>query len=212
MLARVRISVPDRPGSLGLVASAIGLSGADIATVDVLESSTGRALDDVFVDVRDAAHLDSVRDHLLGVAGVQVIGVQLPAPPAGGHADLELLGHVLASPARALQTLVDGAPGALGADWGAVIEFGPDDAPTGVRGISPKCPGEDHVRVNAPLRLSAPRLAPPGGGEAYGGTALVPLGDARLALLLVRESGPPFHRTELWRLEKVGQIAGAAVR
>ena len=211
MLARVRISVPDRPGSLGLVASAIGLAGADIATVDVLESSSGRALDDVFVDVRDAAHLDSVRDHLLGVAGVQVIGVQLPAPAAGGHADLELLGHVLASPARALQTLVDGAPGALGADWGAVIEFGPDDAPTGVRGISSKCPGEDHVRVSAPLRLFTPRVAAPD-GEPYVGTALVPLGDARLALLLVRESGPPFHRTELWRLEKVGQIAGSALR
>jgi hypothetical protein len=211
VLARVRISVPDRPGSLGLVASAIGLSGADIATVDVLESDSGRALDDVFVAVRDAAHLQGVRDHLLGVAGVQVVGVQLPAPPAGGPADLELLGQVLALPGRALQTLVDGAPGALGADWGAVIEFGADDAPTGVRGISPKCPGEEHVRVNAPLRLSTPRVAPPG-GEPYGGTALVPLGNARLALLLVRESGPPFHRTELWRLEKVGQIAGSALR
>jgi hypothetical protein len=177
----------------------------------VLESSAGRALDDLFVDVRDAGHLASVSDHLLGVAGVQVIGVQLPAPPAGGHADLELLGQVLASPGRGLQTLVDGAPGALGADWGAVLEFGPDDAPTGVRGISPKCPGEDHVRVSAPLRLSAPRLSPPG-GDPYAGTALVPLGDSRLALLLVRESGPPFHRTELWRLEKVGQIAGAALR
>ncbi len=60
MLSRIRISVPDAPGSLGRVTTAIGAAGGDIAKVDVLESAAGRALDDVFVNVRDDGHLRGV--------------------------------------------------------------------------------------------------------------------------------------------------------
>ena len=42
--------------------------------------------------------------------------------------------------------------------------------------------------------------------------ALVPLTGTRLGLVVVRESGPPFHPAELWRLEQVGAVAGNVVR
>jgi hypothetical protein len=57
------------------------------------------------------------------------------------------------------------------------------------------------VHVDVPLRLSVI-------GEPYAGTALVPLTGTRLGLVVVRESGPPYHQAELWRLEQVGAIAG----
>src|SRR5664279_589072 len=76
VLARLRISVPDRPGSLGRVTSAIGAAGGDIAKVDVLESESGRALDDVFVQVRDLAHLDRLSRTLQSLTGVTIHGVQ----------------------------------------------------------------------------------------------------------------------------------------
>jgi hypothetical protein len=214
VLARLRISVPDLPGSLGKVASAIGLAAADIVKVDVLESEAGRALDDVFVEVRDGSHVDRVRDHLLGVSGVRVAGMQLGVPPAGGHTDLELVAQVIQAPERGVRTLVDGAPGALGADWAAVLGFDELGAPGQVAAISPGAPGVDHVVVVAPRRLAALRMTPPGAQEPYGGTALVPLGDASvpLGLILVRETGPDFHRTELWRLEQLGKVLGAALR
>src|SRR3954471_16726522 len=120
-LARIRLRMPDRPGSLGRVASAIGAVSGDIAGVDVLASEAGHALDDVVVQVRDAAHLDVVLTALAGVPGVGVEGVHHPAPPAPGHADLQLVAQVLAQPGRSLQTLVDGAPGALGVDWAAIV-------------------------------------------------------------------------------------------
>lgn len=205
MLARIRVSVPDRPGSLGTVTTALGRTGADIAQVEVLEAEAGRALDDVLVHVRDADHLDSVSMVLAGVPGVTVVGLQHPAPPTTGHTELELVAQVLARPDRGLQTLVDGAPGAVGADWGAAITYGPEGTATGVAAISASCPGEDAVPLTSPLRLAVVRW--PGHAAA----ALVPLERAGLALAVVRETGPTFHRSELWRLEQVGRIAGSVL-
>lgn len=211
MLARLRISVPDRPGSLGRVTSAIGSAGGDIAKVDVLESEAGRALDDVFVTVRDATHLDRITRTVGALAGVVVAGVQRPAPPATGHTDLELVQQVLSQPGRSLQTLVDGAPGALGADWAALLEFGPDDAQSAVIACSMRAPGPDAISVTTPLRLGAVRVFDPATDAPYSGAALIPLSGTHLGLLLVRESGVDFHRTELWRFGPLGAIVGPVV-
>ncbi|MDQ2674815.1 MAG: ACT domain-containing protein [Chloroflexota bacterium] len=211
MLARVRISVPDRPGSLGVVTSAIGAAGANILEIDVLESEAGRALDDVFVTVRNSTHLLAVRDRLESLLGVTVVGIQHPAPPVGGHADLALLDQVLTHPDRGLQTLVDGAPHAFGADWGALVQYGAHGMLESVLTTSPLCPGADSVVVLAPLRVASIRMTPPGGDAPYGGTALVPIGSGPLALVVVRADGPEFHRSELWRLGQVGQIIGTVL-
>lgn len=212
MLARIRIAVPDRPGTLGAVTSAIGAAGGDIVKIDVLESGSGRALDDVFVTVRDPAHLATVSGRLEGVVGVSVVGIQHPAPPVTGHADLELIDQVLSRPERGLQTLVDGAPHAFGADWGALVEYGPDGATVvEVLTTSPQCPGPEHVLVTAPLRLTPLRITPPNTTATYGGAALVPIGSALLGLVIVRADGPEFHRSELWRLGQIGQIIGTVL-
>jgi hypothetical protein len=211
VLARLRISVPDRPGSLGRVTSAIGSAGGDIAKVDVLESEAGRALDDVFVTVRDAAHLDRLTRTVEALAGVVIVGVQHPAPPATGHTDLELVQQVLSQPGRSLRTLVDGAPAALGADWAALLEFGPDGAQTSVLAQSLRAPEPAAITVVAPLRLGAVRVCDPTTGEPCSGAALVPLSGTHLGLLLVRESGVDFHRTEMWRFGPLGAIVGPVV-
>jgi hypothetical protein len=211
VLARIRISVPDSPGSLGRVTTAIGAAGGDIAGVDVLESHAGRALDDVFVQVRDLGQLRTVNAALDGISGIAVIGVQQPVPPVTRHTDLELCQQVLAQPDRGVRTLVDGAPGALGADWAAVLLFDSVGAQEGVLAVSAKAPAADSVRIAAPLRLGAVRLAEPASVQPYSGTALVPLGAGPLGLLLVREEGVDFHRSELWRLAQVGSVVGAVL-
>jgi hypothetical protein len=205
MLARIRVSVPDRPGSLGRFAAALGAAGADIAQVEVLEAEAGRALDDVHVHVRDVAHLDELGTTLSAVPGVTVVGVQHPAPPTSGHTELELVAQVLGRPGRGLQTLVDGAPGAIGATWAAAVAYGAEGAPSGVVATGHTCPGPDAVPLNLPLRLAA--LAWPG----IAGAAVAPLAGAATALVVVRETGPAFHRSELWRLEQVGRIVGTVL-
>jgi hypothetical protein len=211
VLARLRISVPDRPGSLGRVTSAIGSAGGDIAQVHVLESEAGRALDDVFVQVRDVAQLDRLSRTVGALAGVTIQGVQAPAPPVTGHTELELVHQVLSRPGRALQTLLDGAPAALGADWAAMVEYESDGGPASVVATSVRGPAPTDVALAAPLRLAAVRLSRPDTGVPYSGAALIPLTGTHLGLLLVRETGVDFHRSELWRFGPLGAIVGPAV-
>ena len=210
MLARLRISVPDRPGSLGALTTAVGRAGADVVQIEVLEAEAGRALDDLVVAVRDAGHLQTLRAGLDGLTGVRVMGVLQPSPPVTGHADLELVAQLLGQPARALTTLVDGAPGAFGADWAAAVEY--DDAGGHVVAVletSAQCPGKEHVALTAPLRPAVVRLGAPAAPDSSG--VLVPLSRTPVGLLLVRRGELPWHANEVWRAEQLGRVAGQVV-
>ena len=206
MLARIRLRVPDRPGALGRVASAIGAASGDIAGVDVLASEAGHALDDVVVQVRDAGHLDDVLTALAGVPGAGVLGVHHPEPPLPGHADLQLVAQVLARPGRSLQTLVDGAPAALGVDWAAIVHAEPGRDALDVVATGAGAPAPLPGTLAGPFRLRTFRLELPDGPPHP--TALVPLDGCPLGLLLGRAGGLEFHSRELWRLGQLGAVVG----
>ena len=92
MLLRVRVTLPDRPGALGQVARTLGVAGADIVQVVVLERLGGRAVDDFTVVWPGAARVERLLAGLAAIPGVQVDGVwkAIGAPVSGGH-DAELL-------------------------------------------------------------------------------------------------------------------------
>jgi len=73
-LFKLYISLPDRPGSLGLLASAIGAAGADIRGLIVLKSEDGRGFDEVTVAVPGTDPSDLV-EVLGSIGGVEVISV-----------------------------------------------------------------------------------------------------------------------------------------
>lgn len=73
-LFRLHVSLPDRPGSLGLLASAIGAAGADIRGLVVLKSEGGRGFDEVTVAVPGTDPSDLV-EVLGSIGGVEVISV-----------------------------------------------------------------------------------------------------------------------------------------
>ena len=73
-LFKLSISLPDKPGSLGLLASAIGAAGGDIRELTVLKYENGRGFDDVTVAVPGADPTDLLQ--VLGsIGGVEVISV-----------------------------------------------------------------------------------------------------------------------------------------
>ena len=73
-LFRLQISLPDRPGALGLLASAIGAAGCDIRGLEVIKSEDGRGFDDVTVAVPGSDPTDLLE--ILGsIGGVEVISV-----------------------------------------------------------------------------------------------------------------------------------------
>lgn len=216
MLVRIRVAVTDRPGSLGAVATALGKAEAeaDIVAIEVLSGDDGRtpqgrAVDDFLVQVRDSHHLVLVHAAVGRVLGATVVGMQQPAPAVSGHAELALVHQVVAAPTRGLQTLVDGLPGVLGADWAAVIHNNGDAVTPLPVATSVRYPGHDHVRLSATARLRSLGLARIGGREPYGAGAVAPLGSSGLAVLVAREHGLAFHPSELARL---GELAAVTAR
>lgn len=73
-LFKIQIALPDRPGSLGAVASAIGFAGGDIRSLVVLRSEEGRGIDDITVAVPGSDPTDLL-EVLNAIGGVEVLTV-----------------------------------------------------------------------------------------------------------------------------------------
>jgi hypothetical protein len=167
MLLRVRVTLPDRPGALGQVARTLGVAGADIVQVVVLERLGGRAVDDFTVVWPGASRVERLLAGLAAIPGVQVDGVwrAIGAPVSGGH-DAELLAQVAANPADGLATLVDAIPGLLAADWAAAAVVPPDWAARsgyGPRALPPD--GASGAGPDPRHSTGHPGATPPAGGE-----------------------------------------------
>ena len=77
-LFRLQISLPDRPGALGALASAIGFAGGDIRGLVVMKSEDGRGFDDITVAIpgNDATDLLNILRDIGGVEVLSVISVE----------------------------------------------------------------------------------------------------------------------------------------
>ncbi|HEY0002706.1 MAG TPA: amino acid-binding protein [Actinoplanes sp.] len=225
MLLRVRVTLPDRPGALGQVARTLGVAGADIVQVVVLERLGGRAVDDFTVVWPGASRVDRLLAGLAAIPGVQVDGVwkAIGAPVSGGH-DAELLAQVAANPADGLATLVDAVPGLLAADWAAAAAVPADwAARTGAPRPLPAEPGFSMVEPSvayaswrAPSPLQLPEITPlrarPLNGPDSTRYAVAPFGRAGLVLVVARSDdddlpAAAFHITEV---DRVAQLVRAA--
>lgn len=199
-LLRIRIRLPDRPGSLGTVARTLGVAGADIVQVVVLERSGGRAVDDVTVSWPDGVSLDVLCDALCSVRGVVVDGVWRTSEAPGVFSDVGVVGQMAANPSNGVVALVEAVPDIFGADWAAMLT-----ADGGVLHKSWKAP--DSLRPPA-LSLSSGRAFTGEGGVRY---ACVPVGGGARTLLLARMAAPSFHQTEVERLIQLAMAAEAVL-
>ncbi|GIF05952.1 ACT domain-containing protein [Actinoplanes siamensis] len=217
MLLRVRVTLPDRPGALGQVARTLGVAGADIVQVVVLERLGGRAVDDFTVVWPGAARVERLLAGLAAIPGVQVDGVwkAIGAPVSGGH-DAELLAQVAANPSDGLATLVDAMPGLLAADWAAAAVVPADWAARNGSRATGNEPRVAYASWRAPSPLYLPEVTPlrarafaEPGGARY---AVAPFGRGGLVLLIARADdndlpAAAFHVTEV---DRVAQLVRAA--
>ena len=74
-LFTMQVSLPDRPGSLGMLASAIGSAGADIRGLQVLKSEGGTGDDEITVAVPGTDPSDLV-EILNSIGGVEVLSIE----------------------------------------------------------------------------------------------------------------------------------------
>lgn len=122
----LRIWLPDRPGALGLVASALGDVGVEIVGIDILERGGGRAIDELAVQLPGDG-LGAAIDALQRVEGVDVEEVR--RVDGVGHdprADaLELAAMLVGADDRRalLDAVVTHGRRLLGGDWASVLRL-----------------------------------------------------------------------------------------
>ena len=213
----LRVVMPDRPGALGAVATALGEARADIQSLVVVERGAGGAVDDLVVDLPPGVMPDAVVSAATAAGAV----VESVRPYPGGrevHDDLTLVDELVGAGPLAPQRLAERAPGLLRAGWAAVLTAGADGR-ADVHHASAGAPDDlDEVTVPWLPLASARRLGAATDADASGwvperwqvlGTELVaaPVGDPRLALLLARPGGPAFRQREVVRLAHLAGLA-----
>lgn len=117
----LRLVLPDRPGALGAVATALGSVGADILSVDVIERAPGSAVDDFVVELPSDKLPDSLVSAAASVSGVQVESIRPYAGQIDPHRELELLDALGRDPESSLPVLADGVARVFRAGWALVL-------------------------------------------------------------------------------------------
>lgn len=209
----LRVTIDDRPGSLGQLAVSLGSVAADIISLEVIERGDGWAVDDIVVDLP----LGALPDTLITAAAKAGAHVDSVRPYAGvldTHRELELVDHVATAHGDRLQILVDDAPHVLRTSWATVVTATDSGAAVTVCGSpgAPETPLESASWLPLP---AATTVDPHDGGvpQAWrdSDTRLVaaPLDGANRALLLGRVGGPDFRPAEVARLGYLIGIIGS---
>jgi hypothetical protein len=200
----VRVWLPDRPGALGAVASRIGAVRGDVVGIDILERGGGRAIDELVVELPDAAVLGLLVSEIDQVDGVDVEDVR-PALDDLHDPRLDALETAAtivaaASPARLLDVLVVRARLDFEAEWSAIVDvdgrllLSSDGAPPPPAWLIAFVGGS-----RSSAAVSAGECGPD--DVAWAGLA-----GGRLALVLGRR-GRPFRARERRQLAAVARIA-----
>jgi ACT domain len=207
----LRVVLPDRPGALGAVASALGAVGADILSLDVIERSPGLAVDDIVLELPPDRLADSLLTAAASVEGVRVESIRPYAGLIDPHRELELLDALAAGPTDWATVLADGVTRIFRAGWGLVLHE-PVDGRCVVGGASIAAPDLDHIQAPwwppTPAReLDAnDAWAPPDWAAVGTELAVAPLGSSAL---LVGRPALRWLPAELMRLNHLAGIAAS---
>jgi hypothetical protein len=208
----LRLVVPDRPGTLGAVATALGTAGADIVSLDVLERGDGFAVDDVVVDLPPGRLPDSLISAAQTVDGVRVESLRPFSGALDTHRELDLLDELARAPeGTAGKLLAAELPRVFSCSWAVVLDCA--GATWDVVAASEAAPSFEGVHlpwmpVTTPVLLpSEDEWVPERWREMAIEMMAAPYGDQACAVVLGRSGGPAFRRSEVLRLAHLAGIA-----
>jgi hypothetical protein len=203
----LRVELPDVPGSLGRVATAIGEAGGDIEAIEIVDKTPrGTAVDDVLLETAPGVMPDSVVSACSQLDDVRVLWISRYGAGSNLFLDLEAVEALTANPATALDQLIDLMPITFRADWalrvqrtdgGVKIMHGTSAAPDLADGADwfPLC--------------KAARLEVPADWERWTSTLVAgaPLGHKDEIVVFGRRGGPEVLDSELARLAHLAALA-----
>ncbi len=217
----LRLVLPDRPGILGAVATALGDAGIDIVTLDVVERYGGVAVDDVVVELPPDRLPDSLITAAQSVPGVTVESLRPFPGPLDTHREVELLESLArADEGTAVKLLAAELPRVFHSGWSVVLEAVDPESEGStwqVSASSDAAPAFEGLSLPwMPLR--EPLLLPSEGDwlpQRWRDMAIemmaAPYGGPGCALVLGRSGGPAYRRTELARLAHLAGVASTLV-
>lgn len=201
----IRIKVPDQPGTLGLIATAMGAIDADIAAVEIVEKGPDYAIDDFLVTLPPSALPDTLVSTCDMLDGVTVLWVSRQPDNWGIESDIAALNRMAEDPDHAAEILTEATPVVFRCQWAALF-----DARRRVltsTALAPEFTVEAIDRLGPIDRTGSRELAEgwmPGWGDTV--VACAPLSAGR-SLVLGRQGGPAFLASELNRLQHMAALA-----
>ena len=195
----MRVVLPDRPGSLGAVASAMGTVAADINAVEIVEKYEGFAVDDFMLELPVGVPADSLITACTSAPGVEVVWLSHYPESWGLQSDVDVLNSMTEEPDHAETILTREAPAVFRVTWAMLI-----DRVTGaVMAQTDLAPDLDGAGVTALGPLDEVRDGElPDGWVAGWGEAVIAVAPFRsnASIVLARRGGPDFLKSELARL------------
>ncbi|WP_394622209.1 ACT domain-containing protein [Lentzea sp. JNUCC 0626] len=211
----IRVQLPDRPGTLGAVATALGEIGADILSVDVVERGSGLAIDDLVVELPSGRLPDTLITAAESIEGVEVDAVRPYAGILDTHRELELVEEIAEEPKKGLEIFTEGVPKIIRAGWAIVV--GPNG--TGINRLTASSAAPETRMADVPW-FPLERATVLDGEEEWVpetwrelGTELAatPLGKPDRVLVVGRPGGPMFRAAEVARLAHLAGIVAVVL-
>lgn len=209
----LRVELPDVPGSLGALASALGGARADIEAIEIVEHRyDGKAVDDVLLDLPSDVMPDALITACHRLEGVRVHWISRYNAGANLSMDLEAVETFTADPERAIQHLVEVIPPTFRVDWAMALRR-VEGVPAVVFGTS----AAPVIVPDAETWLGIDRTQPLDGVATWDSTLLAaaPAKDASGDVFVVvvgRHGGPDFLASELARLGHMVTLAASVQR
>jgi hypothetical protein len=209
----IRVQLPDRPGMLGAVATALGSAGVDILTMDVVErgrDGDGRvAVDDLTVELPPGRPPDVLITVVESVPGARVESVRPHTGKLDTHRELELIEEITGNPTEGLRLFAEGIPRIFRAGWALVaVQEGRRAWRLAESAASPETRAGylPWLPLKRPMVLDpAVHWVPEPWLELDTELAASPF-DGDKALVVGRPGGPAFRASELARLAHLGGI------
>lgn len=120
-----RLWLPDIPGTLGLVAAAIGRSGGDVIGIEILERGASMAVDELLVELPDPSRVEMLIGEVSGVPGVSVEDIHRVEPERRDQSilALDIAAQIVEEPESSrLTAMCVLLRSMLEADWCTVME------------------------------------------------------------------------------------------
>jgi hypothetical protein len=203
----MRIRLPDRPGSLGAVATAMGGVGGDINAVEIVEKGDGVVVDDFIVDLPPGALPENIVTACQSLAGVRVEWISRYPEGGGLQSDLEALERMTADPGHSAETLVSLCPVVFRSHWAILLTLSEGGAsPIYSTTLAPDLTPEIAATFG-PFDSTHRADLPSGWSPGWGDTTVVvtPLTGDRV-IVIGRLGGPAFLESEIARLHHLAAL------